>query len=234
MITIARLLADEAPSQIFDKSLGWGARTSAYKSEIDTSIAAGRTPVLIELEDDLGLDMDKVLIVDHHGDAPGMDRSSSLRQVFELLRLPEIRWSRHYELVEANDRGYIPALISSGAVPTEIRTIRTEDRAAQGITPDQESAAVEALKRLEYLTDGNLIVANLPHARTAALVDRLQPESGGPGAVNLLIRSPEEINIFRPGIFDRNAQGYIPEWLEWRSPAALWLLGSPQPSAGSG
>jgi hypothetical protein len=39
----------------------------------------------------------------------------------------------------------------------------------------------------------------LPHSRTAALVDRLQPELGGPGFENLVVLSLEEVNVFGAG-----------------------------------
>jgi len=55
MVTIARLL--EAREEIVhDGQLAWGARASAYRSEIQRCLAAGRQAVLIELYDDLGLD----------------------------------------------------------------------------------------------------------------------------------------------------------------------------------
>jgi hypothetical protein len=199
MATIRRLLEAEAPAQLADKGLAWGARASDYEAEIRAALAAGKTPVLVELEVDLELPRERVLLADHHGPRAGKDRPSALRQVFDLLGLPEERWSRWLELVAANDTAYLAGLERAGATAQEMRRVRAADRAAQGVTEADEAAAEEALSRLERRAGGRLLLARLPHGRTAPLVDRLQPQLGGPGFENLLVLSSGEVNFFGTG-----------------------------------
>ena len=201
MDTIRELLARTlAAWRWHDKGLTWGAKASMYEAEIAAALHAGWTPVLIELENDLQLEPRRIIIVvDHHGERAGALQPTSLHQVFALLGLPQREWTRQYELVAANDRGYVPAMLSVGATLEEIRQIRAADRQAQGITEAEERAAEEALQSLRVLAGGELTVAELPHARTAALADRLEPALGGVGFRNLLIRSPQQLNFFGAG-----------------------------------
>lgn len=197
MLAIRELLATEAPGRVYDKRLSWGARASAYEVEIDACLARGETPVLIELENDLG--REAVLIVDHHGERAGDDRQTSLEQIFALLRLPAERWTRWHQLVAANDRGYIPGLLAASATRDEIERVRAADRAAQGITPDEEIEAVRALAVAETRAAGRLVVVRAAHARLAAVEDRLHEALGGPGVSNLLLIAPGEVDFAGDG-----------------------------------
>src|SRR5947209_1249501 len=107
MSTIRELLSSHAQGRFHDRGLAWGARTSAYRDEIARALEAGQTPVLVELEDDVGLDPARVVVVDHHGTKAGHDRPTSLEQVFALLGRPRDEWSRWFALVAANDRAHI-------------------------------------------------------------------------------------------------------------------------------
>jgi hypothetical protein len=199
MAEIRRLL-EETGVPFHDRGLDWGARASAYRQELEAALESGAKPVLVELEDDLGLGPESVIHVDHHGERAGPGRAASLHQVFALLDLPPARWTRRLELVAANDRGYVPALRAAGASPEEVREIRREDRAAQGITHAEEAEAERAARAaVDARAGGRLGVAHLAHGKTAALVDRLQPEMGGAGPENLLVWSPGEVNFFGSG-----------------------------------
>lgn len=198
MVEIAALIRGALGADaVADKGLPWhGAVASAYADEIATALARGRQPVLVELGIDLDADViDRCLVVDHHGDRAGADRPTSLEQVFALLHLPPSRWTRRLALVAANDRGWIPELRAMGATAEEIAAIRAEDRAAQGLTAADEAAAEVALAEREIALDGSLIVVRLPHARTAAVMDRLVQEAGSGGPPDTLILSPGEVNF---------------------------------------
>lgn len=199
MRTIRAWLETYAPGRWHDKNLGWGARASAYREEIAACLDADQTPVLVELEDDLNLAPERIVSVDHHGPRAGKDRPTSLHQVFDLLELPPTAWTRRHNLVAANDWGYIPALLELGASPEEIAAIRAEDRAAQGVTPEQEAQAATAVRAAETLAGGELILVRLPHSRTSAATDRLEPALGGPGCRNLLVLCPDETAFFGAG-----------------------------------
>ncbi len=199
MITTRDLLLEVAPERFHDKRLAWGAKASAYRREISETLAHGLIPVLIELTNDLDLTPVQFVEIDHHGDRAGENRPTSLHQVFDLLKLPPERWTRWFELVAANDWGYIPALVEMGASQEEIVKVRAADRAAQGITAKEEAEGEQAVTRAENLADGLLTVVYLPHSRTATVADRLQPELGGPGYKNLLVYSPDQMNFFGSG-----------------------------------
>ena len=121
MQTIRALLEETAPGHFHDRHLGWGARASAYRQEIGRALSAGLTPVLVELQDDLGLDLGRVVIVDHHGEHAGSDKPTLLQQIFALLDLPAERWTRWFALVAANDRGHIAEMLGSGRHPKKSR-----------------------------------------------------------------------------------------------------------------
>jgi hypothetical protein len=199
MLAIRAWLKTYAPGRWFDKGLSWGARASAYQGEITACLNAGDMPVLVELEYDLDLDPARVIVVDHRGARAGKDRPTSLHQIYELLNLPPTAWTRWHELVAANDRGYIPALVESGASLAEIIAIRAENRAAQGITTEQEAQAEAAARAAEVLAGGWLTLVRAPHARTSAITDRLDSALGGPGYRNLLVLCPGEIAFFGNG-----------------------------------
>ena len=199
MLTIRELLQVYAPDAFIDKRLVWGARASDYRPEIDRAIKNRLTPVLIELQNDLGLSPPEVIIIDHHGPLAGADAPTSLHQVFELLGLPPEAWTRRMELVAANDRGHIQALKDIGATGEEIAEIRAADRATQGITPEEERQAEEALAAAVTVCGGALTIVSIPHGRTAAVTDRFAPELGGPGVENLLVVSPGEASFFGSG-----------------------------------
>jgi hypothetical protein len=209
MLTIRDLLDEYAPGRYCDRGLSWGAKTSDYRAEIVETLGKGITPVLVELTDNMGLqphpysgplsDDDGVVFVDHHGLLAGADKPTSLHQIFALLGLPSDAWTRRMELIAANDRGYIRGMLDAGATRDEINAIRAADRAAQGITEEQERQAAEAIQESEEVCRGRLTVVRLPHNRTAAVADRLAPELGRQGYENLLVISPCEVNFFGSG-----------------------------------
>lgn len=214
MVTLRALLEESAPGRFYDAGLGWSeAKASRYRETIEAVAKRGQVPVLVELENDLGLDEVDCVVVDHHGSRAGRGRATALEQVFDLLELPRERWDRWLELVAANDRAYIAGLAEAGASREEMVRVRAADRRAQGIGEAEEQAAERAVEGVESRLGGRLLVAHLPHARTAALTDRLAPELGGPGFDNLLIRSPGEVNVFAAGpVIEHLAAAFPDGW----------------------
>ncbi len=199
MTTIAALVRRTGRA-LYDKCLAWnGAVASAYRDELEAALAAGITPVLVELGDDIGLPQNRIRLVDHHGPRAGADAPTSLHQVFALLQLPAEDWTRRHELVAANDRGYIDEMVVLGASVEEMREIRAEDRRAQGVTPEEEAAAELAVTHAEGLLDGHLTVVRLPHGKTSTVADRMHSTLDGPGFRNLFVLSPGEVNFFGEG-----------------------------------
>ncbi len=151
------------------------------------------------MTNDLDLTPAQFLEVDPHGERAGENRPTSLHQIFDLLGLPPERWTHWFDLIAANDWGYIPAMVEMGATREEISKVRAADRAAQGITPEEEAAGERAAAHAETIADGLLTVVRLPRSRTATVTDRLQAELGEPGYQNLLICSPDQVNFFGSG-----------------------------------
>jgi hypothetical protein len=196
MVTIRDLLNEVAPGRVFDKHLSWGARASAYRDEIHATVERGGNPVLIELPDDLDLN-GAAITIDHHGPRASQDAPTSLHQIFQLLHLPHHGWTHWFDLVAANDRGHIREMRQIGATDEEIARVRAADRAAQGITADEERAGEEAIAQADWLADGQLVVARLPHTHSAVVADRLELRTNPPE--NVLVLCPSEVNFFGRG-----------------------------------
>lgn len=200
MVTIAALLADlrkedhRRLAAVYDRKLPWGARASAYGDEVAKASESGWLPVLVELGCDMGLPLG-CIVIEHHGDRSG--GPSALRQIFDLLAMPERRWTRDLALVAANDKGYIPAMARMGATAEEIAEIRRRDRRAQGITVEEEAAGLAAVARADLRLDGSLIVVQLPHERTATVADPLALRGD---RRDLLILCPTSTQFFGDGL----------------------------------
>ena len=90
-------------------------------------------------------------------------------------------------------------MVEIGATRDEIIRVRVADRAAQGITAEQEIQGERAIAGAESLAGGRLTVIGLSHDRTAAVADRLAPELGGAGFENLLILGRDSVHFFGVG-----------------------------------
>jgi len=205
MATIKNLLKKEGVAYS-DAGLAWGASTSKYGDEIEKVAKEGKTPVIIELAVDSKLP-DNVINVDHHNE--NASRPASILQVCELLG---VKPTREMQLVAANDSGYIPAMLAKGATKEEINAIRYKDRACQGITPEQEKQAEEAIAGAREVC--GVTVIKMAHSKTATVTDRLfDPDK----KQNILIITPSngdsyEVNYFGPEGICRGAQREYEEY----------------------
>ena len=196
MKTIKALL-DKHGIAYSDAGLSWGASTSKYGDEITEIAAKGKTPVIVELAVDSKLP-ENTINIDHHNE--NSDKPASILQVCELLGIEP---TRKMQMVAANDSGYIPAMIAMGATKEEIAQIRYQDRATQGITPEQEKQAEIAIKNSTEMLGVTIVV--LEHSKTATVTDRLFDTSK---PQNLLIISADgETNYFGPEDICRALQG---------------------------
>lgn len=234
MLEIGQLVrAAWGKAAVVDRGLPWnGAVASAYLQDIEAAVAAERTPVLVELRDDLPAELSgRCVHVDHHGARAGADAPTALEQVFALLGLPKERWTRRMALVAANDRGWIPELRAMGATDAEIAAIRAEDRAAQGVTAAEEAVAEAALARAERRLEGSLVLVRLPHARTSPVLDRLALQAGEGEPPDVLVLSPEEVNFSGRGARVLALDAAFPGgWRGGALPArGFWGRGRPLP-----
>jgi hypothetical protein len=200
MQAIRTLLEAHASERFSDNRLAWGAAVSVYADAIRAALARGRTPVLVELADDLpadAFDRRRVIVVDHHGPLAGHDRPTALEQVFRLLGLPAAAWTRELALIAANDRGHIRAMQALGATPDEIATIRRRDRAAQGVTAEDEAEAERAVAARRRA--GRLTRIDTASRTSSAIADAMEPGLGGPGYDALLVVMPDSLACFADG-----------------------------------
>lgn len=190
MVRIAEVLA-AAGEQVVDAGLGWGAKASAYGEAIAQAASDGFTPVLVELELDCAVP-DGTIAVDHHGARSG--EPASILQVLNLLGQEPTRWD---VLVAANDAGWFPGLKAVGATAEEMAAVRAADRAAQGITPEQEVEATRALDATVEMV-GAVRVIRMAHSKTAPVGDALAIAAiaaGTPIPAYLVLSGDGEVNF---------------------------------------
>lgn len=198
METIKQLLSAHNQPYI-DKNLGWGAKTSAYEAEISRAAADGKTPVVIELEQDCKLP-ENAINIDHHNQNAG--HPASVLQICDLLGIEK---TRDLQLIGANDAAYIPGMMEMDAAPEEIARVRRRDRMCQGITEEQEKEAERAISKKEEIC--GVTIVRMAHSKTATVADRLFEKDK---QQNLLILSDDgEANYFGDGKLCKMLQGNV-------------------------
>jgi hypothetical protein len=210
MVTIRDLLAEAGIETVSDRNLGWGAKASQYGDEIAQRLSEGYKPVLIELEEDIGFESEQVEIVDHHGDRAGKDAPTSLQQVYKLLGLDFEQAPEEHRAVAANDRGHVPELREQGFSAERIRSIREKEWAVKGITQEEMTQAVNAIRQYLEISLGVVIVRCMEHDRSFLIADLLLEEfsdrwrgdeipSEAIEPAILLVEGPSEWNLYGPG-----------------------------------
>lgn len=166
MLEIKNILEERGISY-YDKGLNWSnALLSAYKEEMRLNVVC--TLYGVELREDIPAG-DNYHRIDHHNDYS--DRASSLEQVAALLGA---ELTRYQQLVAANDKGYIPAMKALGATDAEILEVRRRDRAAQGVTEEDERLAAESAEANTTIYNGIKVVRSLTSC-FSPICDRLFP-----------------------------------------------------------
>ncbi|MCB9386057.1 MAG: hypothetical protein H6509_15710 [Bryobacterales bacterium] len=86
--------------------------------------------------------------IDHHR-YKDEDRSHPLSALEQVAQIVGVPLDRRQQLVAANDRGYIPAMLALGASQAEVADVRRQDRKAQGIDEETERIAQRDLEGLQ-------------------------------------------------------------------------------------
>lgn len=107
--------------------------------------------------------------IDHHNDYN--NRPASILQVADILG---VNPDRYMQLVAANDAGYIPAMQALGGSNEEISDIRRKDRAAQGVTENDERMAELSISK-HFTNYNGLYVVHAQTSRFSPICDRLYP-----------------------------------------------------------
>lgn len=196
-VQIAKILKSEKIKTLITKQ-GWGASWSDLESEIKKEIEDLKNKNYkiygVELQ---GQAPEGAVNIDHHK-YDGDDRSSDKSSLEQVADLVGHKLSLFEEFVAANDKGFIPAMlalaktknINEEQTQKLIKKVRLQDRAAQGITPEQEKVAEEAIKKAEVFD--RLTVVRMSHSKTSTVCDRLYGRYK-----NLLILSEDgEVNFF--------------------------------------
>lgn len=166
MLEIKNILEERGISY-YDKGLNWSdALLSAYREELKS--CADSNVYGVELREDIPAG-DNYQRIDHHNDYS--DRASSLEQVAALLG---VELTRYQQLVAANDKGYIPAMKALGASDDEVAEVRRRDRAAQGVTEEDERLAAESAEVNTAIYNGIKVVRSLTSC-FSPICDRLFP-----------------------------------------------------------
>ena len=195
MARIAAVL-DENNVSFWFKELKWGeAKASVYADEIAAAAAEGKRVVLVELEVDITVP-EGTIVVDHHGSRSG--EPASLLQVLALIGVTP---TRRDELFAANDAAWFDGLMAAGATREEMLEVRAADRAAQGITREQENEAERALTAPVEMI-GNVRVIRMAHSKCAPVGDRLAVSAitaGKPIPQYLVLSQDGEVNFSGDG-----------------------------------
>lgn len=194
---IAKILKEKNIKTLITKQ-GWGASWSGLEPEIKKEIENYKNKNFevfgVELQ---GKAPEGAVNIDHHkydGDDRSSDKSS-LEQVADLIGY---KLSLYEEFIAANDKGFIPKMIelaktknlSKEQTEKLIQKVRLQDRAAQGITSEQEEIAKKAIEEAEVFD--LLTVVHMSHSKTATVCDRLY----GRYKNLLIVSSDGEVNFF--------------------------------------
>ena len=196
-VQIAKILKEKNIKTLITAQ-GWGASWSDLESEIKEEIENLKNKNFkifgVELQ---GGAPEGAVNIDHHC-YDGDDRTNKLSSLEQVSELVGHKLSLFEEFISANDKGFIPKMIelaktknlSKEQTEKLIQKVRLQDRAAQGITPEQEKIAEEAIKEAEV--SDFLTVVRMAHSKTSTVCDRLWGQYK-----NLLILSEDgEVNFF--------------------------------------
>lgn len=184
MVTIKRILTNHN-CVFYDKKLTWSNALISSYSDIITN-NPDRTIYAIELKVDTDIP-DNVILIDHHNEK--RQQASALEQVSNIFGT---KLSRLYELVAANDKGYIPGMKEIDATEEEIAHIRLLDRHAQGVTEEEEEIAEYDVANVKKEGRLSIVITSLKHF--SPIVDRLYPYD------RLLVLADGELTYFGDGV----------------------------------
>ncbi|TWP07802.1 hypothetical protein EUA76_02530 [TM7 phylum sp. oral taxon 350] len=194
---IAKILKNENIKTLITKQ-GWGASWNNLEPEIKKEIENYKNKNFkiygVELQ---GEAPEGAKNIDHHR-YDGDDRSNEKSSLEQVAKLIDHELTLFEQFVSANDKGFIPKMLelaktknlSKEQTQKMIEKVRLQDRAAQGITPEQEKIAEKAIQEAEV--SDSLTVIRMSHSKTATVCDRLYGKYK-----NLLVLSEDgEVNFF--------------------------------------
>lgn len=226
-----------------DLGLDWeAADIDRYREEIQRIIAEGNTPVAVELR---GADqIPGVVEIDHHNEKS--DRPASISQVLERIddpgnladRLAAANDAKYYAGMEAvveekltrldqklTADGYDEATRTARVEGSRkwlemmIQRVRSKDREAQGVTPEMEAEAEEAIDNAERGPNG-LVTVKVTGDRPSPVTDRLH-YTWPNGKENLVVvcnsdKALKEVWFFGAGDLSKEVRDHFVDLKEQR------------------
>lgn len=220
---------------LFVTSQGWGASWEQLEPEIKEALSRFDPDTVygVELKGDSPFHN-----VDHHyykdtnwatGEvlyeddrtktANGETQLSSIVQVSNLVG---VKLTLDQSFISANDVGFVDEMRSLGEalhmseedVVARIQDIRMREHSilaeVQGITPEMEQQAVEAIENARYLSNGTMVV-ELPHSKCATVTDRIPMQEYNGGL--LILCGDGEIDYYGPS---RNVEQLLDTFGGWK------------------
>lgn len=227
--TIVEMLKREGEDYLVTEQ-AWGASWEKLEKELKAIIEEAKKEQKAVYGVELQGDSNGAINVDHHqyGEDDRSNPKSSIEQVAEILG---VELTIEEQFVSANDKGYISAMeklgaelgISSEDLQEIIANIRMRDRETQGVTPEQEAQAQEAVEKLgEIAEKREYIQLDLPHSKTSTVTDRLYGKYD-----NLLITSGNgETNFFGKADIIRMLLERFPNPDPKNDPYCRWASGN--------
>lgn len=203
-LEIIRMLLTQ-DEEVYKVSKGWGVSWDDVFEEYPELERDPRLKIGVELG---GKRPPTGINIDHHRYQVD-DRYNEYCSLEQIASYLNIGLTEHQKLLCANDKGYIPGMISylkdfpyTEKQKTElIAGIRMLDRAAQGITELHEKEAERGLQEARNKYKKGWLEVNLSHSKTACVCDRVFGEfkdilvltENATGLTELNVFSSEEV-----------------------------------------
>lgn len=196
-VRIVEILTSQNVKALVTKQ-AWGASWENLEAHIKEELATLQDSHHIYGVELMGTPLFGGTNIDHHS-YDGDNRSNELCSLEQVANLIGYKLNIEDMFISSNDKEYIDGMYSLGEalamsqeeIANMVSKVRALDRAAQGISQEQETIAEEAIVRKEVLRDDSYLV-RMSHSKTSTVCDRMYGSYK-----NLLIISEDgEVNFF--------------------------------------
>ena len=234
IIKMLKSLGYKENEDLYITGQGWGASWDALEPEIKEAISHFQPEQVygVELKGhspynnidhhfyrDTNWSTGEVYYEDDRTKNPdGSPKPSSITQVAQLM---DIYMSPDQSFVSANDVGFVDEMkelgeamwMSKEETAEKIKDIRMREHEilakVQGITPEMEQQAVEAIVNARYMSNGTMVV-ELPHSKCATVTDRIPMQEYEGGL--LIVCGDGEIDYYGPSENVQQLSGIFGGW----------------------
>jgi hypothetical protein len=155
---------------------------------------------------------------DRTRDQNGEPKTTSIEQVAAMIG---VKLSIDQSFIAANDVGFVEGMEELGEylkmtddeITQKIEDIRMREHAiiaqVQGITPEMEQEAVDAIVNAEYI--GGLMVVSLPHSKCTTVTDRIPTQQSNGGL--LIVCADGEKDYYGPSEYSSKLHEKFGGWI---------------------